>query len=104
MKITIESRMPNKTWGHIYHDISQAISFGGDVIVTFGNEGSITFSSNEFERYKNNAILFVSDKLKPSDNTVNIQENDAMINKMFMSLVDSKYKICNIAYRLNNSY
>lgn len=104
MKLTIESRGVGESWGHRWHDISQAYGRGGDVIITFGNQGSITISSDEFENYKRNAILFVRDKLKPIDSTVNIQENDAIMNRMFMSLVDSKYKVCNVAYRLNQSY
>lgn len=104
MKITIKCCMENESWGHLYHNVSQAVTYRGDVIVTLGKEGSVTLSSKEFDNYKRDAILFVIDKLKPSDSTINIQENDAIINKMFISLVDSKYKICNIAYRLNNSY
>lgn len=96
--------MKNESYGHIYHNVSQAVTYGGGVIITLGNEGSVTLSSKEFDNYKRDAILFVIDKVKPSDSTVNVQENDAIINKMFISLVDSKYKICNIAYRLNNSY
>jgi hypothetical protein len=110
MKLTIECRMPNKTWGHLYHEVSQAVSYGGDVIITFGNEGSVTLSSQEFDNYKNDAILFCVGEIKPNVDifgnidTNNMQQNDANLNRMFMSLVDSKYKVCNVAYRLSGNY
>lgn len=52
MKLTIECRYADKNWGHRHYNISQAVSLGGDVIITFGNEGSVTLSSKEFEAYR----------------------------------------------------
>lgn len=104
MKLTIQCSYANENCGHIYHDVSQAISHGGDVTITFGTEGSVTISSKEFDEYKNRSILSVIDKLEPNVDIANMQTNDALINKTFMSFVDAKYEVCNVAYRLNQCY
>ena len=104
MKLIIQCSYANENCGHIYQDVSQAVTHGGDVIITFGTEGSVTMSSKEFDEYKNLSILSVIDKLEPNVDVANMQVNDAIVNKTFMSLVDAKYQVCNVAYRLNQSY
>lgn len=110
MKLTIECHYPNKNWGHIHYNISQAVSLCGDVIITFDNQGSVTLSSKEFEEYKHLVIFSNIDKMKPNNDengnviVSNMQENDAILNRDFMKLVDAKYKVCNVAYRLSGNY